>query len=232
MTALMERAARPKHPVAAELNGGLPQVNLLPPAVRAGRALSRTKRLLAYVLVAVVLLIGVGVVGAIQVLGSENHRRDQAQAESVRLTQAQAQYAEAPRVLGQVSALESARQQGFATDVTWTPYLNAIYSVLPEGTQLITVGFTGLTPSLVAPLPTDPLQAPSVTQISFTGQSATLIDTAGWIDALNGVPGFADAWVSSATRGESEDGTIYYSVTSTVQVTAGAFSGRYDTEGN
>ena len=49
--------------------------------------------------------------------------------------------------------------------------------------------------------------------------------------ALNSVPGFRDAWVSSATVTEDETG-IYYTVAATVQVTDGAYSHRFDaTEG-
>ena len=74
---------------------------------------------------------------------------------------------------------------------------------------------------------TDPLQGPSIGQIQVTARTSVLPDTSAWIDAMNAVPGFADAWTSSIAITEDESG-IYYNVTATVQVTDAAYSHRFD----
>ena len=74
----------------------------------------------------------------------------------------------------------------------------------------------------------DPLQDPSIGQILFTGRSSTTPDTAAWIDALNSVPGFADAWTSAITGTGDEESGIHDTVASSVQLTDAAFSHRFD----
>ena len=51
-------------------------------------------------------------------------------------------------------------------------------------------------------------------------------DTAAWLDALSTVPGFVDAWFSSATIGD-QDGTTVYTVNATVQLDNTAFAHRF-----
>jgi len=229
MSAVLERGAAST--VTLSPTTSLPQVNLLPPGVRAKAALSRLKRVLVLVLVGVAALLALGYALAQMRLSAAQSELSDAQAETARLTQQQSQYSEAPRVLGEVNRLQQARTQGFSTEVLWTPYLGAIAAVMPPGVVLTSIQMTGATPMQAPPGPADVLQGPSVGQLAFTGRSATLIDTAGWIDALNSVPGFADAWVSNATVAADDDGVPYYEITSTVQVTDLAYSGRFAGEG-
>ena len=77
-----------------------------------------------------------------------------------------------------------------------------------------------------AAAPSSILQGASVGQIQFSGRIDTMPDTAAWIDALNAVPGFSDAWVS-ATAITQTDKLVYYTVTSTVQVTDTAYAKRF-----
>ncbi|KQS97209.1 hypothetical protein [Cellulomonas sp. Leaf395] len=230
MTTLLERPkGRPSAGTA--LSGTLPQVNLLPPEVRAARGLRATKRWL--VVGIVVTVVGcVGAFGLALISGTQAATElAEAQAETTRLQQEQAKYAEVPVVLDALAAATSARTIGMSTDVQWKSYVDAIAAVLPANVSFDSTTVTVATPMSAAPAPADPLQLPSVGQIQFTARSSAIPDTSAWIDALNSVPGLGDAWVSSATVGEDETG-IYYTVASTVQVTDAAYSHRFDaTEG-
>jgi hypothetical protein len=115
-----------------------------------------------------------------------------------------------------------------STDIPWKPYVDAITAVLPANVSIDTLTSTGATPMVAPAAPTDPLQVPSVGQLIFQARSSTVPDTSAWIDSLNAIPGFADAWVSSAAVAEDETGT-YYVVSATVQITDAAYSHRFDT---
>ncbi|WP_315095257.1 fimbrial assembly protein [uncultured Cellulomonas sp.] len=231
MTTLIERP-RSRSNAGTALSGTLPQVNLLPPEVRAARGLRVTKRWLLISLV-VTLFLCVGAFGLALISGATAASElADAQAETVRLDNEAAKYAEVPQVLDALQQARTARTIGMSTEVQWRPYFDAVTSVLPAGVSIESIVSTGATPLVAAAPPTDPLQAPSVGQLAFTARSVTVPDTSAWIDALNAIPGFGDAWVSSAAVTEDDTGT-YYAVSATVQLTDATYSHRFDasTEG-
>lgn len=209
--------------------GGLPQVNLLPPEVRAARGLRSLKRLLAVVLVVVLgLCIGVFALAKLSQSAADDELAS-AKKETARLQAEQAKYAEVPRVLTALSDAQTARKIGMSTDVPWSAYYAAVTAVLPADVSIGVLTTTVATPMTAPSGAANPLQKSSVGQIQFTGRSTTVPNTAAWIDALNSVPGFSDAWASSATLAESPSKTVYYEVQVSVQVTSDAFSHRFDT---
>jgi len=209
--------------------GGLPQVNLLPPEVRAARGLRNLKRWLGLALV-VVLVLCAGVFALAKLSqAAANDELTTAQRETQRLQTEQLKYAEVPRVLGALQKATTARTLGMSTEIAWAPYYAAITAVLPANVSIdslvvTTTGAAGAAPAAA----TNPLQTPSVGQIQFTGRSTTVPNTAAWLDALNSVRGFSTAWASSATITQSQNKTTYYNVSVTVQVTSAAFTHRFD----
>ncbi|WP_421741426.1 PilN domain-containing protein [Cellulomonas sp.] len=226
MSTLLDKGARRAATGPAPMLG-LPQVNLLPPEVRAARGLRKTKRWLVISLILVV-AICVGVFGFSMVsAGLAATELATAQAETLDLQQEQTKYAEVPQVLGALDNTKAAVKLGMSTEIQWKAYGDAIGAVLPPATSIDTLVITAATPAIPANPPADPLQGVNVGQIVFSARSATVLDTAALIDALNGVPGFADAWVSSSSLSEDEHG-VYYSTSATVQLTDAAFSHRFD----
>lgn len=204
----------------------LPQVNLLPPEVRAARGLTRTKRWLAVVVV-LALVMAVGLVFfAVLTQRAADEELALQQAATVRLEAEKEQYAEVPLVLAQLDAITAARQVGMSTEVIWPGYLAAIAATAPEGTSIEMISTTGATPMVLPPFPASVLAAPGVASITFAGRSLTLPDTAAWLDGLETIPGFTDAWFSTAAITESE-GLVYYTVNGTVQVTDLAYAERF-----
>ena len=234
MSRQLERQ-RTKGSGASALPGTLPQVNLLPPEVRAARGLQTTKRWLGLFLVLTLVICAAGYALALVVKGSADGELTEAQDETARLQAEQAKYAEVPLVLNALTQVETARQLGMSTEIQWKPYLDAITAVLPEGVSIETfqvVQDTPMTVSSTTSTMTGMGAVLPVGGITFTGRTSTLPDTAAWIDALNSVPGFAGAWVSSATITD-EDG-VFYTVASSVVLTSEAYSGRFEPteEGN
>lgn len=233
MSTLLERpklALKPKGKPAGTsvLTGGLPQVNLLPPEVRAARGLQQTKRYLVMALVAT-LVVCVAVVGWSKIeKASADSSFQSAQDDTVRLQGEQKKYAEVPQVLGALSNTQTARGIGMSTDVDWQAYVGAITAVLPKDVSIETLTVSGATPMEAAKgAADDPLQPQSVGQITFTGRTETVPDTAAWIKALDSVPGFAGAWVST-TQVAEDDGGDYYAVASSVQLLSTVYSHAYD----
>ena len=204
----------------------LPQVNLLPPEVRSARGLKVVKRWLASAVV-LSLLLAAGLVGlAVLAQRDADAELAVAQAETDRLMAEQEKYAEVPIVLRRLDLIERAREVGMSTEVLWSPYLSAIAATAPEGVNIESVTVTSTTPMSLPTAPANPLQALSAGTITFTAGSLTVPDTAAWLDGLGTIPGFADAWFSSATIAEI-DGTTYYSVSATVQFSDQAYARRF-----
>lgn len=225
MTAVMDRP-KPKNAGPTLIGVSLPQVNLLPPEIRAKRGLTTLKRWLGVSLVAVV-AVCVMAYGA-SLLSSAAAQADlvTAQNDTARLQKDQAKYAEVPKVLGALSTATRARELGMSTEVQWKSYLDAVAAVLPANVSIDSFAVAGATPMSAPAGPPSVLAGPSVGQIQFVARVATLPDSAAWIDALNSVPGFSDAWVSSQSITET-DATVYYTVSSTVQVTDVAYAKRF-----
>ncbi|GEA88803.1 fimbrial assembly protein [Cellulomonas cellasea] len=227
MTALTERARRAKPSSAGSLvgTGSLPQVNLLPPEVRAARGLKAIKKWLGVSLLGVLTLCVVAYAIALVDVSAASRELTSAQEETSRLQAEQQKYAEVPQVLSALELTRQARETGMSTEILWKGYLDAVGAVLPAEVSLETLLVTGATPVMAPAAPTDALQGPSVGQMQFTGRTATLPDTAAMIDALNGVPGLADAWVSTAVV--SDSGSSYYTVSATAQITDVAYVQRF-----
>ena len=206
-----------------------PQVNLLPPEVRSRRALGRTKARLALSLIVVFLLLVLAFVYATFTRSqASGHLADQ-QAEIARLLSEQAKYAEVPQVKGEIAREQTARTLGTSTEVMWKDYVLAIQAVTPEGVSLVDLNTNMPTPIAAVTGAEDPLMDLSVGYISFTGRADTLPDVSAWISALDSIPGFGDATVTTAAFTDDQ-GTTAYTVSSTVQVNEVAFALRFATQ--
>lgn len=235
MTATIEtpaqQAAKKTRAKVPSITLGQPQVNLLPPEVHAKRSLSRIKKwLAAFVVLAVLVAAGIVALAVLTQQAADQELADQ-QAETQRLVTEQQQYAEVPLVRDQLETIRGARELAMSTEILWADYLAAVAATTPEGVSIETIAVAVPSPMEVPVAPLDALQGASVATITFATNSRTLPDTAAWLDGLASVPGFVDAWFTSASITETE-GVAYYSVSGTVQVDASAQAQRFaPTEG-
>ena len=207
----------------------VPQVNLLPPEVVAARGLRVLKRWLGLLIALVVVACAAGVGVSLMAERAAEDELAQAQAETTRLQAEREQYVEVPLVLGEVDRVTAARMFGMSTEVELAKYLAAISATAPDGVSIDTLQ-ASITPPTTEPVgPADPLAGPTVGQLTFEAESLTVPDTANWVDALNAIPGLADAWFTAADITEV-NGTVYYTVSATVQVTSDAYAKRFEEE--
>lgn len=235
MTATAERPVAKKGrkdgPAAAPMPIGLPQVNLLPPEVRAARSLSVVKRWLGISLLILLVVIGLGYAAAVMSRSSADAELADADATTLSLRAEEREYAEVPRVLGALTTTEQAVQSGMALEVTWKPFVDAVATVLPAGVSIDQFTLNGPSPFVDSSAPSDPLQTAGIGSMSFELRSSTPLSTADVLDAIGAVPGLDSPWVSSVAVTE-EEGTIYYKVSASAQLTEVALAQRFaDTEG-
>lgn len=205
----------------------LPQVNLLPPEVKAARGLARTKRWLALGVV-VALLVGVGLVfKATLDQQSADEQLAAAEEETQRLLALQEEYADVPLVESALERALLARAIAMSTDILWKPYFDAITATAPDGVRIENLKIVSATPMVLAPMPSDALSVPGASIITFTAQSATIPDIEAWIRQLWGVPNFSDPWFSQAVI-KGSDTVRMYEVSASVVVTPTAYSGRFN----
>lgn len=225
MTTTLERS-KPQKRAAGSLLVGLPQVNLLPPEVKAARALRHVKQWLVVVLLIVLAIAGVMYAFALLARTSADSALADAQGEAAQLKTEEAKYAAVQPVLSGLRRTTDARTTGMAPEVLWKPYLDAISAVLPQNVSVTT--FSVVQGGLVGPPPASPdaLTAQGIATVQFSARAKTLPDSAAWTEALNTIPGFYGATTSSDTIGDV-DGVIAYEVTSMVQVDMAALANRF-----
>ena len=211
------------------LSNGWPQVNLLPPEVRAGRKLRHTKRILLLVVAGILLASLLGWVATLLAQNSANAELEIVATDTARLQAQSAKYAEVPQVLGSIASIEAARQAGTSTEILWKPYFDALRAVTPAGVSIDSLTVAAATPTTLAAPPIDPLATVGIGQIQFTAKSLTIPDTSDWLDALDAVPGLGDAWFSTASITE-DAGVIYWTLSATVEVNDQALANRFAVE--
>ncbi|HWJ84336.1 MAG TPA: fimbrial assembly protein, partial [Cellulomonas sp.] len=113
-----------------------------------------------------------------------------------------------------------------STDVDWQTAIDQIAAVLPDTVSIDNYVVSGANPMTAPAAPSNPLQGESVGQIAFTLRAAEVVDTAPWIDAMNSLPGFQDAWFSAAGLA-SDDSGAYYAIQGTVQFTQDRYTNRF-----
>ena len=172
---------------------GLPQVNLLPPEVKAARGLVNTKRWLAVGLARGARLHRLVYVFAILSRGVAENDLDEGDGADRRLQQESDKYAEVPDVLANLDRAESARTtRHVERDLLWAQYLDAITAVMPAERQHRLVLRDRMSPWT-------PIDCRGATprrcrsgHDHLHGRAAALPDEAAWMDALDGIPNFAN----------------------------------------
>lgn len=211
------------------LTGRAPQVNLLPPEVRAARSFGAVRRMLIFAMLAS-LVIAVAV--ALFAVAQEAQAKSALAAEEKRtqdLLAQQAEFAEVPLVLGVLGDAEEVRSYAMATDVAWAKYLRAIGAALPKDVSLDRLTVETEAPLIPLAPPESVMSPPGVARITFATRSAQVQDTVALLDALDGLPGFRDAFFTQHKIAERE-GSVFYEVEATVELDAHIFSGRFTPE--
>ena len=229
MSTLTTRSRKGAAGTAIDLSTVWPQVNLLPPEIRAAQGLRHLKKWLVAVvgLVVVVLVLVYGL--ALMTRASAESELSDAQAQATALAAEQEQYAAVTPVLSGLQRTKEARQRAGSTDVLWKGYFDAIAAVLPPNVSIDSVSLVQKTAATdtVSANP-DPLVTPGIAALNISGKALALTDDAAFTDALNSIPGFHDAQTSTSVIGVTESEVPVFTITSSVLVDESAFSRRFE----
>ena len=204
----------------------LPQVNLLPPEIRAKRAAGTAKRWLG---LAVVIALAIGVLGyGYAFLDARTARQGlaTAEAETQALIAEQASLAHVPRVLQEWDNVIRAQNYAMVGEVLWTPYLQALTAVMPQNIGLGGIYLSSVLPSGAVDQPENALHSTGVGMIRMTGSAVFMSDTEDWIEALRTIPGLRDVYYYQQPI-SLEDDVVYFEWEITVIVDPSALSLRH-----
>lgn len=207
---------------------GEPRINLLPPEVteQANTRSLRKKLIIATAGVLVIVVFGIG--GAFWHAALSTIKLANAQSHTAELLAEQTKYVTVRTVQTQVDTALAARAVGGWTEVDWKAYLQGVRAVLPADVAVSAVTIDSTSPFAAFAQPTAPLQDARVATLSVTVVSPGLPTVPQWLDAMQTLPGFADAIPGSITQ--KDDGS--YTVLVTMHINADAFTGRFtDTTG-
>jgi len=229
-----EQTDTPSAPVRVEW-APVPRVNLLPPEILEGRRFSGVKRRLGAVVVAVLVLAGLGTFWAQGRVSAAADALAATRAETAPLMAEQARYDAVPVVIAAVEAAETTRQRAMATDVLWYRYLDEIALATTQDVWLtgITATMSGAagSPNQATAGPAgDPLAPPGIGTLAISGSATAYPDVASWLIALDKITGIKGSVLTSASRDSStgSDSAITFTTNSTI--TSDALSHRYDRE--
>lgn len=202
--------------------GGIPRIDLLPPEVRA-RLRSRTlRRGLGLLVVVVVAATAAGTALAVLNAGASAGALAAEQARTQDLLAQQVEFVEVTQLANAKAGIEQARLVGSSTEILWPAYVEAINATLPAGSVVGTLTVTASSPITLVAQPALPLQLPRVATVQLTVNAPDLATVSAWISRLPGLPGFADATLTSIEPGEAG-----VKANVTINVTDAAFANRF-----
>lgn len=206
----------------------LPQVNLLPPHVRAKRKMAVVR---LYLALAVLVVIFAMILLAIMAVWDRNAADADlvlVQDRNTSLKADQDQYSEVPRVLQALKTHQNARTFGMSTEVLWSPYLAAIASATPADVSIESFSVSQDTVmSGSQSISYGPLDAPgAVAQVTISGRALNIAAVSNWDDQLSQTKGIVDVSISSVEVSD-DNGTTYYAVGATFRLSSDAFANQF-----
>jgi Tfp pilus assembly protein PilN len=180
----------------------VPQVNLLPEEISAGRRFRGLQKALAGVGIVVALGCVAGVLWAGAGVDEAETDLQAVLAQGADLQRQQAKYAEVPATLAELDRVKAAREAAMGTDVRWYRFLTELAINTPSGTQLKSVSIT-MNDSTAPTAATVPLSTAGLGTVSVTGTAVNFPDVAAWLEAVNKVTGLTSSTFDSAARKES-----------------------------
>ncbi|WP_022882700.1 hypothetical protein [Gryllotalpicola ginsengisoli] len=221
--------------------GGTPRAFLLPPEVAAVGKARQARNLVLLVLVAVVLLAGGATAGTYVLAQRAQSELAEVQSENASVVAQQARYASVRSVQSQVALAQSAQRVGAATEIDWKAYFAKIDGVLPSGVQVTAISGETASPTASVSQDAAPLSPSRAATVTLTVSASSETAIADALDAMQKLPGYADAVAGAITSGSAgaaagtqatgdastATASGSWTTTITLSLTDQAFSGRF-----
>lgn len=215
--------------------GALPKVDLLPPEVQQAKALRQFQAGAACAVVAAAAIIGALWWQQHGHVASAHRDLAAAQGQQTELQQSADGLATVSSTYAQIAAAKATIATALGGEVRWSGYLNSLSETVPAGVWMTSMAVTASTangtaaPAAAAGAATAG-PAPLAT-ITFQGDAIDRDHVATWLEVLAAQKGYA-APVFTSSAEKTAGGKTLVEFTSSVQVTPGALSHRYDGTGN
>lgn len=204
--------------------GAEPRVQLLPQSVRDRERAAQVRRRLAMFVVLALVLVGGAYAFAWMRNDIAKNELLSAQAETTAILADQSTYAEGTRAAALVDGIQVAQTATTANEVLWTPILNDIAAMMPEGTRYSQIVALGQAPWEPA-LPVEgPLRTSRTASILFSVYSPVVLDAAVVVPQLQGLTGYLDSRFDSSLWVDDE---ALYQTTIRVMFDREAVSARF-----
>ncbi len=181
------------------------RLNLLPPEVLLRRRARRlTRAAIAGILVVLVALGGLYAYQRSQ-LASVNEQLAQQQARNAALQAKIAPLAQFAQIEQQLASGQKTLAEIQADQIQWSGALRDLSMVIPDSVYVTAMsGSVTITGAAVTPGPTG-----LIGQLQFSGQAVSYPAVALWLNRLEEVTGWANAWVSTASQNTGAGGVQF-----------------------
>jgi hypothetical protein len=203
--------------------GGEPRANLLPVEVRAEFREGNLRRILTFVLVGVVVVVGAGVGGSLLLANSASSALESERSTTASLLAQQVKYIEVRQITKSINQLDAASEVATTFEVDWKAFMDSVSAVLPGGVAISSFMVDSATPLTPYPQATVPLQKTRVATLSVTVSASVIPNAQALMDSLASVKGVADVSLTAINEGSDNTG---YAVTVVVHVNQDALSAR------
>jgi Tfp pilus assembly protein PilN len=207
----------------------LPRVNLLPPEIAEERRFKKVQAGLGVGVVAALGVVGALVLMANSEVQSAQDELDAATARQATLNAKVKEFAEVPKVYGEVAAARAQMSEAMGDEVRWSYFLNDISLKTPGKvwlTKMTVVQDVSGTATAAAAAPTDTYLTAGIGKVTFEGNGFAHNDVAAWLDALAKQKGLTQPYFTKSETAEigAESAVTF---TSQATITEDALSGRY-----
>ncbi len=208
-----------------------PLVDLLPPEIEMRRKEKRAKRLIVFVVVVFMALLG-GAWYSVYALRTAAESDLAAEQDLTAAKQEElATYDYLPVVRAALDNAVNARAAVGSADVTWATQLNSLLTAAPTDVALTSLAVSAATPSAPIALDGSPFQQPDLGQLFFSGEATSEVAVAAFQDAIDALPAFQNTTISSVALKSAAEGEVpIWTFTGSTRITSNALSGRTVTE--
>lgn len=210
----------------------LPRVNLLPPEIDQASRLRRLQILLGVVVLGVIGLVGFLFLVATGQVTSAEDDLSSAQADGAALQAQVAEFAEVPKVYGEVDAAQAALVTAMTPEIRFSFYLNDLSLTIPRSTRLtnLTAVNTAAASQIDGAVVAVPTQTgePTIGNITFAGVSSSFDGVAAWLQSLARQEGYIAPTLQSVAKSDEETVGTVYTVSSSTSLSLKAASGRFE----
>ena len=203
---------------------GVARVNLLPPEIAEGKRALRLRGQMV-LLAATAVVVAVAATGLTAFLAAAAQARLlAAQDETIQILQEQGEFVEARTLAQRVDTVKAAQLTGTLTEIEMQKLIRAVDATVPGGVLVLSFAIDSGSPIEEFPLPTSPLERPRIATLTLTAAVPNLDTIEQWTVGLKGLDGFADIFVTTASRDEVTGG---YEVTMTLNLNSDVYRGRF-----